>query len=66
MIKMLKSGFGDLTNDEITDLENYAIKYKIRGTMWKRPFVRGESEYGAEACAHERRSRKGTGVHAGS
>lgn len=48
MIKMLKSGFGDLTNDEITDLENYAIKYKIRGTMWKRPFVRGESEYGAE------------------
>ncbi|CDA92020.1 putative uncharacterized protein [Firmicutes bacterium CAG:238] len=49
MIKMLKSGFGDLTNDEITDLENYAIKYKIRGTMWKRPFVRGESEYEAEA-----------------
>lgn len=49
VIKMLKSGFGDLTNDEITDLENYAIKYKIRGTMWKRPFVRGESEYGAEA-----------------
>ena len=51
VIKMLKSGFGDLTNDEITDLENYAIKYKIHGTMWKRPFVRGESEYGAEALA---------------
>lgn len=51
VIKMLKSGFGDLTNDEITDLENYAIKYKIRGTMWKRPFVCGESEYGAEALA---------------
>lgn len=51
VIKMIKSGFGDLTNDEITDLENYAIKYKIRGTMWKRPFVRGESEYGAEALA---------------
>ena len=51
VIKMLKSGFGDLTNDEITDLENYAIKYKIRGTMWKRPFVRGGSEYGAEALA---------------
>lgn len=51
VIKMHKSGFGDLMNDEITDLENYAIKYKIRGTMWKRPFVRGESEYGAEALA---------------
>lgn len=51
VIKMLKSGFGDLTNDEITDLENYAIKYKIRGTMWKKPFLRGVSEYGEEALA---------------
>ncbi len=48
VIKMLKSGFGDVTNDGITDLENYAIKYKIRGSMWKKPFLRGESEYGAE------------------
>ncbi len=46
VIKMLKSGFGDVENDEITDLENYAIKYKIRGSMWKKPFLRGESEYG--------------------
>ena len=51
VIKMLKSGFGDLTNDEITDLENYAIKYKVRGTMWKKPFLRGVSEYGEEALA---------------
>ncbi len=49
VMKMLKSGFGDVTNDEITELENYAIKYKIRGNMWKKPFLRGESEYGAEA-----------------
>ena len=49
IIKMLKSGFGDLTDDEITELENYGIKYKIRGTMWKKSFVKGESEYGAEA-----------------
>ena len=49
VMKMLKSGFGDLTNEEITELENYGIKYKIRGSMWKKPFARGESEYGAEA-----------------
>ena len=51
VIKTLKSGFGDLTNEEITDLENYAFKYKIRGSMWKKPFLRGESEYGEEELA---------------
>lgn len=48
LFRMLKSGFGDLTSDEITDLENYGIKYRIKGTMWKRHFVKGEREYGPE------------------
>lgn len=48
MLKMLKSGFGDLTSEELAELENYAIKYKIRGTMWKKPFRRGKKEYGDE------------------
>ena len=48
IFRALKSGFGDLTSDEITDLENYGIKYRIKGTMWKRPFVRGEREYGTK------------------
>ncbi len=48
VIKMLKSGFAEISNDEVTDLENYAIKYKIRGTMWKKDFKRGEAEYGTE------------------
>lgn len=51
VMRLFKSGFCDLTDDEITDIENYAIKYKIRGTMWKKPFIRGESEYGSEAMA---------------
>lgn len=45
LMSMLKSGFGDLTVEEISELENYAIKYKIRGTMWKSPFKRGKKEY---------------------
>ena len=48
LFRMLKSGFGDLTSDEITDLENYGIKYRIKGTMWKKPFAKGEQEYGSE------------------
>ena len=49
VFRALKSGFGDLTSDELTDLENYGIKYRIKGTMWKKPFVKGENEYGTEA-----------------
>ncbi len=48
LFRMLKSGFGDLTREELADLENYAIKYKIRGTMWKKSFRRGKAEYGEE------------------
>ncbi len=48
LFRVLKSGFSDLTSDEITDLENYGIKYRIKGAMWKRHFVKGEKEYGTE------------------
>jgi len=48
LMSMLKSGFGDLTAEELADLENYCIKYKIKGTMWKKPFRRGKVEYGEE------------------
>jgi len=46
VFKTLKTGFSDLTDREIEELENYAIKYRIKGTMWKRPFVKGAAEYG--------------------
>ena len=48
LFRVLKSGFGDLSYDEITDLENYAIKYRIKGSMWKKHFTKGEKEYGLE------------------
>lgn len=46
VFKTLKTGFSALTDDEIEILENYAIKYRIKGSMWKRPFARGQMEYG--------------------
>lgn len=48
IMDMLKSGFTDLTIEEISELENYSVKYKIKGTMWKKPFRRGKTEYGDE------------------
>ena len=46
LIAVHKSGLSDLTDDEIEEIENYAIKYRIRGNMWKKPFVKGQTEYG--------------------
>lgn len=48
IMDFLKSGFSDLTVEEVEELENYGYKYKIKGTMWKREFKWGESEYGKE------------------
>lgn len=51
VLKVLKTGFTDLTDEEIEKLENYIYKYRIKGTMWKKPFLRGSFEYGEEALA---------------
>ena len=58
LMSMLKSGFGDLTIEEIAELENYAIKYKIKGTMWKSPFRRGKNEYKEEFATIEELRKK--------
>ncbi|MGN0733162.1 MAG: PD-(D/E)XK nuclease family protein, partial [Emergencia sp.] len=49
VLKVLKTGFTDLTDEEVEKLENYIYKYRIKGTMWKKPFLRGSFEYGEEA-----------------
>jgi ATP-dependent helicase/nuclease subunit B len=51
VFKTLKTGLTDLTGEEVEKLENYTLKYRIRGTMWQKPFVKGEFEYGAEGLA---------------
>lgn len=51
VFRVLKSGFGPLTREEIAVLENYTMKYRIRRTMWLRPFAKGRNEYGPEGLA---------------
>lgn len=51
IIRALKSGLSDFTSDEIERLENYVLKYRVRGSMWTRPFQKGESEYGPDGLA---------------
>ena len=58
VLTLLKSGFGDLTGEELADLENYSIKYKVKGTMWKKPFRRGKGEYGEQGLERIETLRK--------
>lgn len=51
VFKVLKTGFSDLSDEEIEVLENYTIKYRIKGSMWQKPFVKGVLEYGDDGLA---------------
>jgi len=48
IFSMLKTGLAGFENSEIEGLENYAHKYKVRGSAWKKEFVKGETEYGKD------------------
>lgn len=48
IFRALKSGFTDFTEDEIEELENYSLKYRITGSGWKKDFTKGLTEYSKE------------------
>ena len=48
IFRVLKSGFTDFTEDEIEELENYSLKYRITGSGWKKDFTKGVTEYSGE------------------
>ena len=48
IFRVLKSGFTDFTEDEIEELENYSLKYRITGSGWKKDFTKGVTEYSEE------------------
>ena len=48
IFRMLKSGFTDFTEEEIEELENYSLKYRITGSGWKKDFTKGVTEYSGE------------------
>lgn len=42
--RLLKTGFGGLSNEEYEELENYVIRYGIQGNRWREAFDRGEQD----------------------
>ena len=48
VFKLLKTGLTSLIIDEIEELENYAIKFKITGNKWKSEFKLTAGEYSDE------------------
>lgn len=58
LLKLIKSGFTDLTDEEVMKLESYVKKYKIKYTMWKKPFSKGSLEYGDDLLLIEELRKK--------
>lgn len=48
VMQLIKSGFLGLAEEEQDALENYVQQFKIRGTLWKKPFSRTGDNYTAE------------------
>ena len=44
VMRFLKTGLTGIPNEEIDELENYAHKYGIKGSVWNAPFTRGSHE----------------------
>ena len=48
LFAMLKTGLTDYDDSDIEELENYARRYRIKGTMWDKPFKYGRDDLGEE------------------
>ncbi len=58
VLGLLKTGFAPIERKGVEELENYAVKYKIRGGLWKQPFRYGRSEYTEEEFSELERLRE--------
>lgn len=52
VIRILKTGLTEMTNEEIEELSEYARRINIRGALWKKAFTRGTymRKYSQEGC----------------
>ena len=48
LFAMLKTGLTDFDDSDVEDLENYARGYRIKGSMWDKPFRYGREDLGEE------------------
>ncbi len=48
VLSMLKTGFGPFKGEDVEELENYAISYRINGKKWKEPFTKINNNFEGE------------------
>ncbi len=48
LMRHLKTGLTDITDDEISELENYAFVWKINSSQWKNEFTENPNGFGRE------------------
>ncbi len=49
IFRMLKTNLTPVSIEDCEDLENYAVKYRIKGSRWKKDFIYGAKAEGEEA-----------------
>ncbi|MDD4564081.1 MAG: exodeoxyribonuclease V subunit gamma [Eubacteriales bacterium] len=58
IFRMLKTNLTPISPDECEDLENYAVKYRIKGNRWKKDFTYGIKAEGEDALFRINEIRK--------
>lgn len=58
IFRFLKTGFSDFDEDICNGLENYALRYGIKGELWKKDFIYGADEIGQDNLNQLNESRK--------
>ncbi|MDD3169911.1 MAG: exodeoxyribonuclease V subunit gamma, partial [Eubacteriales bacterium] len=48
IFRMLKTNLSSVSGEDCEDLENYAVKYRIKGSRWKKDFAYGAKAEGEE------------------
>ncbi|MGI6734051.1 MAG: PD-(D/E)XK nuclease family protein [Anaerovoracaceae bacterium] len=48
VFRLVKTGLCPIDEEEAEELENYAIRYRFRGTRWKKDLVYGKKDYEEE------------------
>ena len=51
LFAMLKTGLSGFDDTDIEDLENYTREFRVKGSMWDKPFRYGRDDYGEERFA---------------
>ncbi|MFA5636225.1 MAG: PD-(D/E)XK nuclease family protein [Anaerovoracaceae bacterium] len=66
VFRLVKTGFSPIDPEEAEELENYAIRYRIRGSRWQKDFLYGKKEYEEEEFERLNENRRTIAAFIGS